>query len=320
MRKRQNKDRVRFWKTNRNKVQDGTIIWIYNNIEAHGKGLLTDLELNRDLYVRIRAKQRTLDDYRELKNKIQDFFNFFIDSDVLTESFKGLFRLDNHGHKDMKEITVLYHSTISKKMRKTKIIRPFLFRYDEISELFVSLVQRWFKLREKENVVLDNYFGVMYNPGLFTENILLMLAEALEAYHTDYRKKLSESAQTRRERTRRIMPIVNELSISEEDKNWISGTISNRSFPSFEERIEEVYDDHREIATKFLHTKDKGTFGSKINRYRNGISHANKNFQKESEELFRSTIDLQILVQLCVLSLLEFPYELIRKKFLNKND
>jgi hypothetical protein len=269
--------------------------------------------------VRIRAKQRALDECIELKNKIQDFFNFFIDSDVLTESFKGLVPLDNHGHKDMKEITVLYHSTISKKMRKTEIIRPFLFRYDEISGLFVSLVKRWFKLKEKENVVLDNYFGVMYNPGLFTENILLMLAGALEAYHTDYRKKLSESAQTCKERTKRIMSIVNELSISEEDKNWISGAISNRSFPSFEERIEEVYDDHREIATKFLHTKDKGTFGSKINRYRNGISHANKNFQKESEELFRSTIDLQILVQLCILNMLEFPSELVKKRFLHEN-
>jgi hypothetical protein len=204
-------------------------------------------------------------------------------------------------------------------MRRTGIIRPFLFHHNEISGMFACLVERWFKLREKENVVLDNYFGVMYNPGLFTENSLLMLAGALEAYYSDYRKKLSESAQTRSERTERIMPIVDELSISQEDKSWISEAILFRKSPSFEERIEEVYDDYIEIAAKFLYTKDKETFSSKINRYRNGISHANKNFQKEFEELFRSTIDLQILVQLCILSLLEFPCELIRKKFLRES-
>jgi hypothetical protein len=58
-------------------------------------------------------------------------------------------------------------------MRKIGI-QPFLFHYDELSGLFVSLVEKWFKLRKEENVVLDSYFGVMYNPQLFTENILLI--------------------------------------------------------------------------------------------------------------------------------------------------
>jgi hypothetical protein len=65
---------------------------------------------------------------------------------------------------------------MNKKERKERKIgiQPFLFHYDELSGLFVSLVEKWFKLRKEENVVLDNYFGVMYNPQLFTENILLI--------------------------------------------------------------------------------------------------------------------------------------------------
>ena len=120
---------------------------------------------------------RSLDNYLNLEGKVRDFLNFVINKGVVLQSFQGLYRKGSNST----PFTLLFHSSITEKMHKVTIKSPYLLSYVDVSHQFEDILKRWFKLYAENKIIMDLYFGVIYNTQSYLLNSFLMIFTALEA-------------------------------------------------------------------------------------------------------------------------------------------
>lgn len=175
-----------------------------------------------------------------------------------------------------------------------------LFTLDDIKDEFSLIMQRWFDLYQDIGSVLNLYFGVKNNSNLYLENKLLMLAQALEAYHrlTKRNRILSKEAHKTR-----IDSIIE--SCPEEHQEWLKQKLNFKGInePSLHERLQELVDLHWLVMEPIVANKEQ--FIKDIKNSRNYYTHFNTSIKKkalEDEELFRLGQKLDFLLQACFLS------------------
>lgn len=175
-------------------------------------------------------------------------------------------------------ITVLFRSILREKMNKITIKSPFLFDYGEVSDKINAVLDKWFRLYEEVPEILHLYFGVMYNIESYLSNNFLMLFTALEVYYRVF---------------------------SENNENELPA----------KRQIEEIYENFKDVLP-ILSTKieNKTQFVNKIVSYRNNLVHGKVKYDKI--DLFWQYKNLQLLLQLCILTGLGFNLQEIRRIYL----
>lgn len=257
---------------------------------------------------------KTLDNYLSLNGILLNFLNFTITKEVRVQSFEGLYKTEN----ELTNVKILYHSTITEKMHKLTVKSRYLFHYKQISNKLDLVLQNWFDLSERSSVIMDLYFGVMYNVESYLSNNLLMLFTALEAYHRAYIDSQSLKKKEKNVFTSVLLEKVTTCKFSKFEKEKLKEWIKEKSELSFKERFEEIYNQFSEILPYLSHTiGDQSNFVKKVVKFRNDISHGNIPYNKiNNNNLFWLNQDLHLLLQLCILSKMAFSMDEINEFYL----
>jgi hypothetical protein len=204
-------------------------------------------------------------------------------------------------------------------MDKLKVISPYLLNYQNITKRLSEIMNRWFNLKNKTPAVYDLYFGVMYNSDLYLSNKLLMLAEAIEVYMNNISKQnLYPNLTYKILRIDHIIKVIDQCALDDTDKEWVKTILKDKKSLSFKENLGKVYDIYHELLPRLSSViGSKREFSSKITEYRNRLTHADIDYnQIDNEDLFWRYKDLQLILQLCVLSELGFSTNEIKDIYL----
>jgi hypothetical protein len=68
-------------------------------------------------------------------------------------------------------------------MHKIDVKSPSLFHYSDVTADLKPIMDNWFRLYSQNKVIMDLFFGVVYNTQSFPSNNFIMLFTAIEAYH-----------------------------------------------------------------------------------------------------------------------------------------
>ena len=314
-----------YGKTINVKIDNQCIIQFFN-YPIINEDLVTSKKVQDRTYVKIiSSKIKTLKKYIVLKNILQDFFNFATTSDVRSLRFIGHHKIIDNKHEYVELVEIFYRSSISAKMDKLGVIRNNLLRFEELNKKFFDVLKLWFTLRRRIGATYDLYFGVMYNYELYLTNKFLMLAEALEILmgilinsNTDDDLGL---------KVKRIDAIFEKLDkckeaqgceLTFEDNDWIKMIMNDKRSLSFREKMEKAYDNYSEILPELSSViGSKQEFASAIVKIRNKLTHGNIDYDKvDNEELFWNTMDLQLILQLSILSQLGFTKDDLKELYL----
>jgi hypothetical protein len=273
-----------------------------------------------DVDTRFKLHDESFENIIYIKNLFQDFLNLTITTEVTTMSIKGIIKQED----TELNVEIIYWSTMDSKMNKLRIKTPCIFTYSEIKNDIDRILGSWFSLYDMAGTLMNLYFGVMYNSKLYNSNIFLMLYQALEVFHTLF---LKESSINLSERTQQLDSLINKLQLSvnleEVDKKRIIGLINRGKNLSTKEKIIEVYTVFEYILPKLSsNIKDRETFIKKTENYRNRLTHGGINYDElDNEDLYWSTKDLQLILQLCILKRIGFSIKDISKfYFLDKSE
>lgn len=110
---------------------------------------------------------------------------------------------------------------------------------------------------------------------------------------------------------------IGEFNLKDDDRERLKQLLSSLKGLTSKERIEEIYDQFGDILSH-LSTKigDKHQFIEKIVKFRNRFVHGNVQFRElDNEDLFWHFKNLQLILQLCILSKLDFSIEQIRELY-----
>lgn len=283
--------------------------------------LIDNNKISHVKYIKIASKEdRTLQNYIKLKNIFQDFLNFIISDEIQTLKMIGYVRFEIQGHSLLHKTEILYISPISSNMNKVKVISPYLINYNIFAEKSNEILINWFNLRNKLPAVYDIYFGVMYNTDLYLSNQFLMLAEATAIYiETIISNNPSKELQNK---ILRINTICNKLDddysiLNDEDRKWITEFLQGKKSLSFKEKLNKIYETYLDLLpylSSVIGPKDE--FSSKVTEYRNRLTHGNINYDDlDYNYLFWKCKDLQLILQLCILSELGFTIGEIKSIF-----
>src|SRR5215211_1661900 len=230
--------------------------------------------------------EKSFDEYLKLNGIIQNLLNFIIPNEVLIESIEGIaeasksdLHTPNHSIKQQ-HIRIFYKSPISNMIKPNTKSQPLLF-FEELkdSNQLENYMDKWFEISERFKPVFDLYFGVMYNPKMYTEFQFLGLAQALESYH-----RIAKA----------------------QKRKW------------FFKRAKEVYEYYSEVAAVYFKFNDKERFATKVKDARNYFSHWSENLGNkvvQEKDLRLLTKDLQLLLQLCLMTEFGFDIDRIKKIF-----
>jgi len=279
-----------------------------------------DLVTNKKVIYHTYAKissigSKTLLECIILKNVLRDFFNFATTAEVRTVRMIGHRKVKFDNYEDIDLVEIFYRSSISKKMDKLKVIQPHLLRFSELDQKFFNVLKNWYSLRDQIGATYDLYFGVMYNSDLYLTNRFLMLAEGLEIFMGILSERIPDDELRRKiDRIDTVSKILDKCQglenceLNEDDKNWISNIMNEKKSLSFREKMEKAYGNYSEILPKLSKViGSKEEFAKAIQKSRNSLTHGNIDYdQLDTQELFWNMKDLELILQLCILSELGF--------------
>ena|SRR5918995_37832 len=275
-------------------------------------------QISNRIYVRFSSyHKKTIKDYITLKNIFNDFLNFVISHRVTTMRMIGEVQIRIDDHFIIEQVDVFYHNRISQKLNKVAVVSPYLLIYEDIENNFSDIIVRWYQLRKKMSATYDLYFGVMYNLDLYLSNSFLMLAEALEIYIGIISQENPDPILLSKvKRIDRICEMLEKASpLSEADREWVKVIMNDKKSLSFKEKMEKAYDLYSELLPKLSHViGTKQEFSSKVTELRNRLTHGNINYDElGTEEMFWGCKDLQLILQLCILSELKFSKDQLKE-------
>jgi ApeA N-terminal domain 1 len=278
------------------------------------QGSLVNRQIQEHTFVKISSsEQKSLEYYVYLKNLFSDFLNFVIVDEVITLRLVGNVRIQVDSRYFFELVQIFYQSTILKDMDKVKVLSNSLLKYTNIGqERFNDILNSWFRLRSRVAAVYDLYFGVMYNPELYLSNKFLMLAEAISIYFDQILTKTNDPDLRRKsEQIEKVCNVLDESDLDSEIKDWSKNIIKEKKSLSFKQKMQKAYETYRDLLPHLSHViGSKEEFSSMVTQFRNDLTHRNIDYnQVDNDKLFWKFRDLQLILQLCILSELGFSVE-----------
>jgi hypothetical protein len=255
---------------------------------------------------------KSFENYLGLKDKMLDFLNFTITKGVVIRSFKGFI---DQGPVSI-PTKILFHTYITEEMNKPVPKLQPLFRYSLLAHNPEFYLNNWFRLYKEIKVIMDLFFGVMYNTKSYLSSDFLMVFTAIEAYHHAVMDPSSRRKEKKVIVGDIILKKVEEYSFSNDEREKLRQLIKifGKELSS-KERLEEIYDQFDDILPSLSKIETRNKFIRKIVDIRNALSHGNVHPDSinQNNELFLQSRNLQIILQLCILSQLGFGNENIKQ-------
>jgi hypothetical protein len=185
-----------------------------------------------------------------------------------------------------------------------------LFTLADARDRFPQLVENWFAKQELLRPVFDLYFGAIYNRHAFLEQRFLSLTQAIESYH---RRTSTATDLPREQHNRRIDGIL--ATAPEEHRKWLSDQLTYSNELRLRKRLADVLTRCPEVVGKLLKKKK---FIDHVLTARNYLTHYDPSLERKARtglDLYPLTVQLQTLVEMCLLLELGFACEEVDRLF-----
>ena len=176
-----------------------------------------------------------------------------------------------------------------------------LFTLADARDRFAQLVENWFAKQELLRPVFDLYFGAIYNRRAFLEQRFLSLTQAIETFH---RRTSPATELPAEQHERRIQKIL--AGAPSEHQDWLSNKLTFSNELSLRRRLKDILSRCPEVVTKLLNKK---TFVHEVLNARNYLTHYDPSLEEKARrgmDLYPLTVQLQTLVEMCLLLELGF--------------
>jgi hypothetical protein len=167
---------------------------------------------------------------------------------------------------------------------------------------FGNVLRVWFKCHERLKPVVDLYFAILSDWVLTAESQFLLLAQALEVYHS--RSALFSSTEMpeslHEQRVKEILECVG----SKKNRRWLEYKLRFSNQKALSQRIDEVLKMHPAETERL--TKGVNDFAAKVRDSRNYYTHYSEGIREKGKvatgsELRRLAFALAGLLQICLL-------------------
>jgi hypothetical protein len=266
----------------------------------------------------LKEEKKSLEDYFEVHRIVLDFLNFIIPEEVTTELLCGIRQKKSNKSKGSissptpeEEVKIFYSSVIPGMFKPDIIDRPLFPRdilQDSIQVLFEKYIKKWFEL--SNTPVINLYCAIMFNPKRYMEYLFLGLAQAIESYHADF---LETESQARKELQKGFKEIKQALP---DKSDWLDNIFKDCYRRPYVERVRDVYQQYSGVCDQLFEFNDENKFSQIVKDTRHYLTHWAKDLEKKAakgHDLVFLTKNLQVLIQLCIMTLLGFPKEDIEK-------
>jgi len=204
-------------------------------------------------------------------------------------------------------VEVLYHDNFyNAKYKSDKKPHDFLFRYNDISNIFPMVIDRWFHLFGKMEPSINLLNELLMKRGLTVEVQFLISIQAVETFH---RNIFGGRMIPEEEHQRRINAIIE--SVPPEHKIWLKEWLRFSNEPNLRKRLLDIYKRLPEEIIKEL-IKDKNGFINDVVNTRNYYTHYDtfmKNKIMNFKSVFSAIQKLKIFLICSILNELGFTKE-----------
>ena len=196
--------------------------------------------------------------------------------------------------------------------------RDMLFTFKDISKK-KDAVKNWFEKADLLEPVCNLYFGTLYQKGIYSNNELLNLTQALEAYH---RKTMRNIELPPKKHESRVKKILNKTPA--EHKDWLKSKLKYSNEPTLRKRLRDIWANLPAAITTKLGNRD--TFIGITVDTRNYWTHFDDELKAKvakGYEFYRLVTKLRIMLQTCLLKELELTQEEIASimiKLISRNN
>ena len=189
---------------------------------------------------------------------------------------------------------------------KVKELHPaqMLFTLPDAGERLETLLVNWFAKQELLRPVFDLYFGAVYNRQAYMEQRFLSLMQAIETYH---RRSSDETDLPPEDHERRLEEILS--ATPEEHRHWLGQKLRHSNELWLQRRLDDVLARCPTVVDKLVRRR---SFGYRLSAARNYLTHYDPSLEAQAAhgvDLYPLTVQLQALVEMCLLLELGFDCE-----------
>jgi len=260
---------------------------------------------------------KTLDEYLQIMFQIQNFLSMGITEPIYPLEVYGVID-SNIRVKDAKNsvgVEICYKIPYYNP-KKYKPVLPFfmLFTFRDISDNLSLYLNNWFSKANLLAPVYSLYFGSLYNPSIYVEHKFLSLIQAIESYHD--RIYVGEYIEKETYKKEIYDPLIKEI------PTWVKGDFRKDLSKKLEfgyefslrQRLKEILENYNEIISSFI--KNENKFIRSVVDTRNYLTHYDESLKKRAAsgtDLLLLTLNLRILIEICLLYEIGFDLKLINK-------
>lgn len=218
---------------------------------------------------------------------------------------------DSTDQENFTRVQVIYKPAFNYKANFTKNSSNFfLFKYKDIENNFVDIIQKWFELKEKIEPITNLLFESFYHNEVFNENKFLNIIHALESFHRRFRKN---EVLSKIEHSKKIKNLV--ALVPDESKSWLGEILAYTNEPNLHKRLEELIEEaSNDLLDKIILNKEQ--FIKDAKNSRNYYTHYNLNLKKKAlkgSELLALTQRLRIILIILVMKEIGISKEITDK-------
>lgn len=183
-----------------------------------------------------------------------------------------------------------------------------LVHYNDLNKAFPSLVARWFRYYSEMEAILNLYFAARWNKDIPITTKFLLLAQALEAYHSRS-SNYTSAVQDKSEFRQRICTLLRGV-VDRQEKDWLREKLQHANQKTLAQRLSDLIVAHQKDAAQFL--KDPDDFATTIRHARNYFTHYDEELRRKGKipsatTLSHLTLQMRALLEICFLRDLGLP-------------
>lgn len=202
------------------------------------------------------------------------------------------------------DVGAFYQLASTPKQKLTVSFEPML-SYQTVANRFEYMLRNWFRKAEQLEPVYELYFVSVYGRQMYQAQKFLCLIQALESYH---RRMVNNRELPKKDHNKRIEEIMRD--VPSEYQDWLRGKLNYSNEPTLRRRLEELLNRFPTTVSSLI----KGTqaFIFKVCDTRNYLTHYDpklKNDVVKGEALYRITLQITALVEMCLLEELGFTLD-----------
>lgn len=282
-----------------------------------------EARIKQETFIKMKpTEEKNFEECLNIMYHIQNFLSLGVMEPIHPLIIQGEIEA-NKIHIEKKEynpaVDIFYSLSYPPNTSKTLIPFEMLFTFKDIHEQFETYLKNWFEKMELLKPVFNLYFGTLYNSHMYVEQHFLSLTEALEIFHRrtsrDGGKYLSDN-DYKDVYQAIIKAIPRDVDI--DHKQSLENKLKyGHEFP-LRRRLKELFEKYDEILKKFV--IDKNVFINTVKDSRNYLIHYDSDLKDKAvtgKELYRLTIKLKILLEICLLAEIGFSIEDIYRAISN---